>query len=234
MAARSGVPPVFVALSPGDLAGDPAGDLGGSRVDAFTAQALSALDAGLPGLLLREPLLGDRALFSLAASLAQRARALDAWFCLHDRAHLAVAVEADALHLGFRSLEPEAARRLLPDSMGLGLSTHAGEAPRGLELCTYRVHGPVFDTPSKRGWKEPLGLEALGNAARASPIPLWAIGGLRPEHAGPILARGVRGLVARASVFSPGESPSLAARRVEAWLAALADAGGPSGVVRRG
>lgn len=207
------LPPRFFALSPGELQ---AGD-----IDGFARQAAAAFDAGLCGLMLREPALGERDFLRLAHALAALARSHRAWFCVHDRVHMGVAVEADAVQLGFRSLPPCAARPLLRAGMALGLSTHAGDPAASWELCDYRIHGPVFDTPSKRGWKSPIGVHELGLAALASGVPVWAIGGLEPQHATLLRLPALGGVCARSSVFQAGDSAQACARRVAAWLGAL-------------
>ncbi len=204
------LPPRIVALTPGDL----------ERVSGreFLARASVALAAGLPGLMLREPELCDRDFLELARELALRCKAVCAWFCVHDRAHLAIEVGADALHLGFRSLPTAAARRVLPGSMALGISTHESDAADEFAGSDYRMHGPVFDTPSKRGLKAPIGLEGIERAVRGSPIPLLAIGGLLAEHFCTLRALGAHGACARAAFFQQDDPLPQTAQRVAAWL----------------
>jgi thiamine-phosphate pyrophosphorylase len=151
---------------------------------------------------------------------------------VHDRVHVGLAVQADAVHLGFRSLPPAAARAILPAALSLGLSTHADERSEAWQACDYRIHGPVLDTPSKRGWKTPLGVEGLAAAQRESRIPLWGIGGLLPQHAAQLLPLGLGGLCARSSVFAPGETPQHAAAQVKIWLSAVHSASAASDVRR--
>ncbi|HUR26933.1 MAG TPA: thiamine phosphate synthase [Planctomycetota bacterium] len=208
--------PRLVALSPGDLVA--------STASGFLAQARAALAAGLPGLMLRESGLSDRDFLALARELAGGARGQGAWFCVHDRAHVALAVSADALHLGFRSLAPTVARELCPPSMMIGLSTHDGDGAARLDGCDYRIHGPVHDTPSKRGLKDAIGFEGIARALEVSTLPLLAIGGLESAHFHALRELGAHGACARGSVFRAGDAPQDVARRVEAWL----------GVVREG
>ncbi len=211
------LPPRIVALTPGDLEC--------VRGREFAAQASVALAAGLPGLILREPKLGDRDFLELARELGMRCKTVGAWFCVHDRGHLAIEVGADALHLGFRSLPLAAARSILPDSMALGVSTHAGDGVDGFAGCDYRLHGPMFDTPSKRGLKAALGPQGIERAVRDSPIPLLAIGGLIAEHYGLLRALGAHGACARAAFFQRDDSPAKTAQRVADWLVAGSKAG---------
>ena len=185
------LPPPLVAISPGDLAPE--------RIEEFVNSLSRAVDAGLPALLLRERELSDRAFLDLA--LRARAALDGAYFVIHDRVHLSAACEADAVHLGFRSLPPAEARRILAPSIALGFSAHEGDEPRLREPCDYVFFGPVLDTPSKRGVKAPVGFGGLARAVRASAIPVWAIGGLKPEHASRALASGARGIAVLSGIF---------------------------------
>lgn len=218
------LPPRFFALTPGELQA--------SDVDGFAALARTAFEAGLGGLMLREPLLSERDFLRLAQALVAHARARSAWICVHDRVHVALCVHADAVQLGFRSLPPGAARPLLRAGMSLGVSTHAGDVPETWAACDFRIHGPVFDTPSKRGWKAAIGEQALAASARSSSVPIWAIGGIRPEHAALLRTPALGGICARASVFERGDSPRELARKLSAWSAALDADSSPTGVQR--
>jgi thiamine-phosphate pyrophosphorylase len=215
------LPPRLVALTPGTLA-EP-------EFAAFLAQARRAVGAGLPGILLREPGVCDRALLELALELRSLvdARGPGApWLGVHDRVHVALAVRADGVHLGFRSLRPAAARRAaramggLAAPLAIGLSTHAGDRPESWREADYRFLGPVFPTPSKHGLLEPIGLDGIADAcavADASAVPVWAIGGVQPENARAVVRAGARGVAVQAAVFGHAD----AARSVRALLAAL-------------
>lgn len=204
------LPPPLVVLSPGDLdASRP------ERLTRLLAAASRARAAGLAGLLLREPGLDDRAFLELA----RRLRALfapPAWLGLHDRAHLAAALEADAVHLGFRSLAPAVLRTWLDPRVALGLSTHAGDDPRSWAAADYLFHGPVYDTPSKRGLVEPIGLDGLVRAKGLSAQPLWALGGITPERVRDVLATGVRGVAVRSALWDAQDAGRATARFLSA------------------
>lgn len=102
-----------------------------------------------------------------------------ALFLLNDRLDLALAVEADGVHLGQSDLPVAEARRLLGPERLLGRSTHSVEQLRQavLEGCDYVGVGPVFTTPSKPG-RAAVGLAYVAAAARDCPIPWFAIGGI--------------------------------------------------------
>jgi thiamine-phosphate diphosphorylase len=179
------LPPPLVALSPGDLA--PA------STRRFLEHARKAVGTGLRAILVREPAMGDRALLDLAREV----RALlpkDGWLGIHDRVHLAKACGADSVHLGFRSLAPREARKILAEEVAIGFSAHEGDDIGPWAAADYLFFGPVLDTPSKRGIRAPIGFEGLSSAVERSPVPVWAIGGLRPEHARASLVAGCAGI----------------------------------------
>jgi thiamine-phosphate pyrophosphorylase len=200
------LPPALLALTPGTLRGP-----GDAR--ALLRAAGEAFEAGLRGVLLREPALSDRDALELArALLAMAQRFPGAWIGVHDRVHVALAAGAHGAHLGFRSLPPSEARRSAGGALAIGYSAHAGDAPEARAGADYLLLGPVLDTPSKRGRKEPLGFAGLADEVRRAEQPAWAIGGLQPEHAADVLASGARGLAALSGLLAapaPGERAAL-------------------------
>jgi len=201
--------PRLVALSPGTLAPGGAGP--------FLATLEGALAAGLPGLLLREPGLSDRAFLALARELRARCAAAGCWLALHDRAHLAAELAADAVHLSFRSLRP---RELawLPRGIARGLSTHAQDETREWEGADYLFHGPLHPTPGKPVVLAPLGHAGLARARARSALPMLALGGVQPADVPLLRAAGLHGVAVRAGILGAPD-PAAATR---AYLEALA------------
>jgi thiamine-phosphate pyrophosphorylase len=108
------------------------------------------------------------------------------------------------VHLGGRSLPPRIARRLLGSSRLLGVSTHHRDeiiaaAEAGADFITY---GPIFATPSKLGYGEPLGLDNLCLACQNSPLPLFALGGIKPCHLADLQASGVAGIAVISAIIA--------------------------------
>ena len=209
--------PRLVALSPGDLTGG-----GRSATRPFLRSVERAVEAGLRGVLLREPLLSERAWLTLFEELfALGEPYADLWLGGHDRAHLAVAAGAHAVHSGFRSLPPARLRGRFGDGRAYGLSTHAGDDRGTWEGADYLFHGPVRDTASKRSLLEPIGFEGLRAAVHDAACPVLAIGGLRPQDVGPALDAGAHGVAVLSGVLGAADP----ARAAGAYLDALAHAG---------
>lgn len=191
------LPPALVALTPGDLAVSPCASTAASIERAVGA----AFEAGLRGVVLREAGASDRSYLELARSLR---RILDSaaggWLCLHDRPHLARAALADAVHLGGRSLAAKEVRAWLDPSIALGLSTHASDDPATWRGADYLFHGPVRPT-TKSSARAPIGFDGLARAVRSTARPIWALGGLEPEHARAIAAAGARGVAVLSGIL---------------------------------
>jgi thiamine-phosphate diphosphorylase len=200
----------LLAISPGALEDE--GALG------FLAPAARARDAGLAALLVREPRLSDRAYLALC----ERLRALydGGVLLVHDRPHLAAAVDADGVHLSWRGLPADVARAQLPSDLLVGTSAHAGDDPAIHAASDHVLLGPVRATPSKAGWKEPLGVDGLRREVLRVARPAWAVGGLRPEDCAPALAAGAAGVACIAGIWSAADP----AAAVGAYLRALEEA----------
>lgn len=203
--------PTLVALTPGVLL--PGGAV---AAGALVMRVAAAAGAGLRGVLLREPALPDGELLALARRLRDVLDRVGGWLAVHDRVHVARAAGADGAHLGFRSLAPGEARRALGDGRTLGLSTHLADAPAPAPEVDYVFFGPVRETPSKRGLVEPVGVETLAARVAASPVPVWALGGLGPEDAEPVLAAGARGIAALGGLLGAEDPAAATARYLEA------------------
>ena len=194
-----GLPPHWIALSPGDLTPDSSRD--------FLKRLVPLCRSGLPALLLREPQLDARFYLELASAARRVLKKHNAALILHDAPHLVSAADAQGVHLGFRSLSPVQVRAMVPDSIWIGRSTHAGDdiGPEGIDYVSY---GPVFATPSKVGLVEPIGLPALQERVEAGSqhplgdIPVWALGGISPQNVRKVWATGVHGVALRGGFWN--------------------------------
>jgi thiamine-phosphate pyrophosphorylase len=203
------LPPSLVAFTPGDVA-----ERDAARLLRLVRDGVSG---GLRGVVLREPLLGDRVLLDTALRLRQLLA--DGWLCIHDRVHLAAAAGADAVHLGWRSLAPACARDMLPRPIALGFSSHAGDDPAASAACDYLVFGPVRDTPSKRGLRAATGFDGLARAIADTARPVWALGGMRPDDVTEAIASGASGVAVLSGIMGERDPAGAAARYVEALRA---------------
>lgn len=190
----------------------------GEDFQALLALVERAASARVSLVQLREKNLSARTLYGLAARAARITRGTPTRLLLNDRADVARAAGCDGVQLTSRSLTASVVRRAFGPDFIVGVSTHtlreAREARDG--GADFALFGPVFDTPSKRAYGPPLGLEVLREAARAlAPFPLVAVGGVGEENAREVLLAGARG-VAAIRMFSDGANLSRIVRVVEA------------------
>lgn len=157
--------------------------------------------------------------------LADAARRHGALFAVNDRADIARAAGADALHLGQGDLPLGAAREIAGPATLLGLSTHdsgqVGAAVAGSEAGApdYFCVGPCWPTPTKPGRAAP-GLELVRAAAElGSDKPWFAIGGINAQRLPDVLAAGARRVVVVRAITA-AEDPGAAAQRLKSALAA--------------
>ena len=166
----------------------------GAEVDILAAVS-RALRLGVDLVQLRRPGASARALQALVercARLEPRARER---LLVNDRLDVALASGIAGVHLPATGLPVAAVRRRAPAGFRIGVSTHTGEEVRRAaeEGASFVVFGPVFPTSSKPGHPG-LGLDALASAARSSPIPVFALGGVAPERLADIVAAGASGV----------------------------------------
>jgi thiamine-phosphate pyrophosphorylase len=126
-----------------------------------------------------------------ALKLKQLCHQYGALFIVNDRVDLALAVDADGVHLGQQDVPIHIARELLGKQKIIGRSTtNKIEMQQAIaEGADYIGVGPVYETPTKAG-KEPAGLEYVSYAAANSPIPWFAIGGIDTENLKEVLGAG--------------------------------------------
>ncbi|MEB3255109.1 MAG: thiamine phosphate synthase [Synechococcaceae cyanobacterium] len=168
--------------------------------------------------------LEDRQRLEQALRLRQLCRQHGALFLVNDRVDLALAVEADGVHLGQGDLPVAVARRLLGPERLIGRSTHGPAQLRQAvsEGCDYVGVGPVHATPTKPG-REPVGLDYVTAAAAEAPIPFFAIGGIDATNLAAVRAAGAE-RVAVVRAITAAADPGAA---TAALLAALGQEDAP-------
>lgn len=139
----------------------------------------AALQGGLTLVQYRDKDADDITRLNTAEKLKQLCHQYGALFVMNDRVDLALAVEADGVHLGQQDVPVSFARHLLGANRIIGRSTtNPEEMRRALaEGADYVGVGPVYATPTKAG-KAAAGLEYVRYAAERCPIPWFAIGGI--------------------------------------------------------
>ena len=163
-----------------------------------------AVAGGLRVVQLRERDLDAPALLTLARDVQVAIKSSKALLLINDRVDVALACGAAGVHLRSDSLPVGVARKLLGAARIIGVSTHSvDEAVRAeAEGADFVVVGPIYDTPSKREYGAPLGVQSLEEAARRCRIPVLAIGGITPARLPEVKRAGASGAAVVSSILS--------------------------------
>ncbi len=174
---------------------------GGRSLPSLLRQAI---DAGLPAIQLRERDLPTRELLPLAREIHGITKPCGVPLIINDRVDLMLALDLPGVHLRSNSLPISTVRRMIGRDRLIGVSTHslAEVCDAGREGADYVVFGPVFDTPSKRPFGSPLGLEKLAEVCRASAVPVFAIGGITAASVADVRRAGAYGVAVIGAILS--------------------------------
>lgn len=178
----------------------------------------AVIAAGVRMVQLREKTWPSGRLLPLAERLRERCRHAGVTFIVNDRVDVALAVDADGVHLGQDDLPPRAARPLLRRDMRLGLSTHSVAQARAAQAdgADYVAVGSMFPTTTKPDFE--LVGPALVRAVRPHvTVPLVGIGGITPDNVAEVIRAGADGVAVIAAVCG-ADDPGAATRH---FLAAI-------------
>ena len=181
----------------------------------------AALATGCRWVSLREKDLSEDDQIALARTLLPLARRHGARLSMHGDAALANACGADGVHLPSGS-DPVAARALLGSGKLIGVSIHTVTEAEALDpaVIDYAIAGPAFETASKPGYGPEIGRKGLAEIARATRVPVLAIGGLNVTRAAEVLASGPVGIAVMGSIMRASDP----GQEMKALLATVAGA----------
>lgn len=171
-----------------------------------------AVAGGVTMVQLREKDAATGEFVELGRRLMSLLKPLGVTLIINDRVDVALAVDADGVHIGQSDMSYADARRLLGPEKIIGLSVENFEdleAANKLDV-DYIGISPVYGTPTKTDTAEPFGLEGLRKAVEISVHPTVAIGGMNVATVGEVIAAGTDG-VAVVSAICSAESPRDAA-----------------------
>ena len=192
-----------------------------SDPDRTLAVTKTLVENGVDAIQLRSRELADRALFDLARKMADVCRENGALFLIDNRPDLAVAADADGVHVGHEDLPLSVVRSLIGHRKILGASAHS--IPQALEAqrngADYVSCGPIWATPSKPQY-EAVGLGLIGLYRAAVRVPFVAIGGIDAGNVADVVAAGAARIAVVRGLYDAAD-PAAAAR---AFAAALTQA----------
>jgi thiamine-phosphate pyrophosphorylase len=191
-------------------------DRGQTRGRDLLAVVEQALDGGVRAIQLREKDLAGRELFFLAEKTKALCARYEARLFINDRIDVALAVDANGVQLGSGSIPIDAVRQLVGDTKLIGTSIHSPEEGLAAERAgaDFVLFGPVYFTPSKAAYGNPQGLDALQRAVEKISLPVYAIGGIKPENIAAVKKTGACGAALISAVMSAKEPAAAAAELV--------------------
>ena len=184
--------------------------------------AAAAVAGGATVLQLRDKELTTRQLVDAAARMLAVTRQAGIPLVINDRADVALAVDADGVHLGPDDLSVEAARRILGPNRLVGASAGTvEEAVRAeLEGADYLGAGSVYRTSSKADAGPPIGIEGLRQIVQAVRLPVVAIGGINHANAAEAIRAGAAGVAVISAVVAAADITAATRSLVEVVRAA--------------
>jgi thiamine-phosphate pyrophosphorylase len=177
--------------------------------------ARAAVAGGATMIQLREKATSTREMIELGRALHELTQSAGIPLIINDRIDVALAIQADGVHVGQSDMPAALARQLIgPDSI-LGVSAETVDLARQAEQdgADYLGVGAVYATPSKSDAGAPIGLEGLTDIIRVCSKPVLAIGGITADNAAPVFEAGAAGIAVISAVMSAPD-PAAAARKL--------------------
>lgn len=186
-------------------------------------QAAKALRGGATMVQLRHKLASGSELYEWASSIQELCHTHGAACIVNDRLDIALAADADGVHLGQEDLPADVARRLLGKDKILGVSVSSvAEAEKALQAgADYIGLGHIYPTASKQKSSQPIGPGSIMEAACALPLPVIAIGGITDKNVCEVIKAGACGVAVISAVADapdPEKAASLLIKKMQSCL----------------
>ena len=138
-----------------------------------------------------------------ALSLRQAAARAGVLFIINDRCDLALALNADGVHLGQGDLPLDLARKVMGPDKLIGISTHNPDQVRDATAGKpdYLGFGPIFKPGSKQNHDPVVGVEGLCAMRSLTALPVFAIGGIQIDQAGEVMRAGANGVAVISAIL---------------------------------
>ena len=164
----------------------------------------TVIEAGVKAIQLREKDLSTRELLDMAHWIRDLTNEYGAKFLINDRVDIALAVKADGVHLGQNSMPAGAARKISGGRLLIGVSTHSiKEAVQAeKEGADFITLGPIYETPSKLKYGQPIGIDTFKEAKSRVSLPVFAIGGINTDRVTEVMKAGADGIALISAILS--------------------------------
>jgi thiamine-phosphate pyrophosphorylase len=141
--------------------------------------------------------------YAEALPLRKLAAELDVLFIVNDRCDLALAVDADGVHLGQGDLPLDLARKVMGPDKLIGISTHNPDQVSAASAGKpdYLGFGPIFKPGSKQDHDPVVGIEGLRAIRALTSLPIFAIGGITVENVRDVMKAGANGVAVISAIL---------------------------------
>ena len=165
--------------------------------------AVEAIEGGVDVIQYREKNLPERKMIETGKRLCRIARDNGVIFIVNDNPVVALAVDADGVHLGQEDVPVDVARKILGAYKIIGLSTHNLEEAIGAERAgvDYIGFGPIFHSKTKMV-APPVGVEGIKKVREVVSLPIIAIGGIDRNKVQEIIRAGASGVAVISAILS--------------------------------
>ena len=184
-------------------------------LEALATVVSEAVKGGATMVQVREKHGDVRAFIARAQAIKQVLQGSGVPLIINDRVDVALAIDADGVHLGQSDMPATLARQLIGPHKLLGLSVETEQQLQEAQLLPVDYLGisAIFATPTKTDLKKQWGIAGLRQAVAHSGLPLVAIGGINDANLPDIVATGVDG-IALVSAICQASCPRTAAQNL--------------------
>jgi len=174
-----------------------------------------AIKGGVTAVQVREKHHDVRIFIKRALTIKKILKGTNIPLIINDRVDVALAIEADGIHLGQSDMPPIIARRLVGDDMLIGLSVENEQQLKESQCLPIDYIGlsAIFSTPTKDNIIKQWGIEGLKKAVQYSQLPIVAIGGINELNIQDIAKTQVAG-IALISAISQSEQPEMMSKHL--------------------
>jgi thiamine-phosphate pyrophosphorylase len=192
----------------------------------FTDIIMQAVDGGVGTVQLREKDLKTRDLYKLAKVAREITNKKNVKLIINDRVDVAIAVNADGVHLGWQSLDIDIARRMIGQDKLIGFSAHSLKDAESAEKsgADYISISPIFDTTHKDFFVKPFGVDGIGKIKELVNVPVIALGGINENNVEEVLENGADGIAVISAIIlsdNPEKSATNLCRKIKNYKSEL-------------
>ncbi len=165
---------------------------------------------------LREKSCSTKEFIELALEVKNLLKYTNVPLLINDRIDVALAVEADGVHLGQNDMPSELARKILGENAIIGLSIENFDQVNKIQMAAnlnYIGVSPIFETTTKTDTKGAFGIQGLSKIRKMTSLPLVAIGGINEANAESVIAAGADSL-AVVSYLCSSKNPEESAKHL--------------------